>query len=104
MVIRMNHTDALANEVKVGDFIQFKSKDIMPYGQVIEITDGDKPKYVVRTLGWFGDENVTVKNQYHVNVDAKHIAKLQLQPAVKKKKKKDMILLLRQYFLEVILK
>lgn len=101
MVIRMNnltkyifeHTDALANEVKVGDFIQFKSKDIMPYGQVIEITDSDKPKYVVRTLGWFGDENVTVKNQYHVNVDAKHIAKLQLQPTVIDKLKKDKIII-----------
>ena len=85
--------DALSHEINVGDFIQFKSKDAMPYGQVIEIIEGDKPKYVVKTLGWFGDENTKIKKEYRVNVDAKHIAKINLNKDVIDKLKKDNIII-----------
>lgn len=67
------HMDMFGHDLKVGDFIQFKSADIWPWGQIIEITDEDKPKYIVKTLGWRGNPDKKPKDQYKVKVDLKNL-------------------------------
>lgn len=43
--------DNLGHEVQVGDMIQFRANSMMLYGEVKEITDDERSKFVVKTLG-----------------------------------------------------
>lgn len=72
--------DNLGHEVQVGDMIQFRANSTMLYGEVKEITDDEHSKFVVKTLGWFGDESMRskVKEQYKVNTTSTSVYKLNL--------------------------
>lgn len=72
--------DNLGHDVQVGDMIQFKANNMMLYGEVKEITDDARSKFVVKTLGWFGDESMRskVKEQYRVNTTSTSVYKLNL--------------------------
>lgn len=89
------HMDALGHDLKVGDFIEFKAADIWPYGQIIEITDEDKPKYIVKTLGWKGNPDKKPKDQYNVKVDLKNIfqVNIKFKPGQEEQLKKDGIII-----------
>lgn len=67
--------DMLGHEIRVGDWIQFQSGGIQLWGEVTEITDDEKEKYVVKTLGWYGDKSLRnkVKERYKVNTSSKSI-------------------------------
>ena len=67
--------DMLGHEIHVGDWIQFASGGIQLYGEVTEITDDEKEKYIVKTLGWFGDKSFRskVKETYKVNTTSKSV-------------------------------
>lgn len=72
--------DNLGHVVQVGDMIQFRANSMMLYGEVKEITDDERSKFVVKTLGWFGDESMRskVKEQYRVNTASTSVYKLNL--------------------------
>lgn len=67
--------DMLGHEIKVGDWIQFQSGGLQLWGEVTEITNNEKEKYVVKTLGWFGDKSFhsKVKESYKVNTASKSV-------------------------------
>ena len=67
--------DMLGHEIKVGDWIQFQSGGIQLWGEVTEITDDEKEKYIVKTLGWYGDKSLRnkVKERYKVNTTSKSV-------------------------------
>lgn len=67
--------DMLGHEIKVGDWIQFQSGGLQLWGEVTEITDNEKEKYVVKTLGWYGDKSLRskVKESYKVNTTSKSV-------------------------------
>lgn len=67
--------DMLGHEIKVGDWIQFQSGGMQLWGEVTEITDDEKEKYVVKTLGWYGDKSLRskVKESYKVNTASKSV-------------------------------
>jgi hypothetical protein len=67
--------DMLGHKVKVGDWIQFQSAGLKLWGEVEEIIPGDKEKYVIKTLGWYGDESQRsqVKLSYKVNANSKSL-------------------------------
>ena len=91
----LEHNDSLGHELKVGDFIQFDTTGFIVYGQIQEITDDDKPKYVVKSLGWIGAPELKekVKSQYKVNVGSKSVAQISLNSAAVDKLKKDNIII-----------
>ena len=91
----LEHNDSLGHELKVGDFIQFDTTGFIVYGQIQEITDDDKPKYVVKSLGWIGAPELKekVKSQYKVNVGSKSVAQISLNSAAVDKLKKDKIII-----------
>lgn len=72
--------DYIGNELKVGDMIQFKSSGIMLWGEITEITNDERSKFIVKTLGWFGDKTLRskVKEQYKVNVSSTSVYKVNL--------------------------
>ena len=74
---------------------EFKAADIWPYGQIIEITDEDKPKYIVKTFGWRGDPDKKPKDQYKVKVDLKNIfqVNIKFKPGQEDQLKKDGIII-----------
>lgn len=88
------HHDSLGHELKVGDFIQFDTSGFIVYGQIQEITEGDKPKFVVKSLGWIGAPELRdkVKPEYKVNVTSKSIAQININPEAVEKLKKDGII------------
>lgn len=88
------HHDVLGHELHIGDFIQFATSGFTVYGQIQEITDGDKPKYIVKSLGWLGSSELRekVKPEYKVNVTSKSIAQINLNPVAVEKLKKDGII------------
>jgi hypothetical protein len=67
--------DMLGHEIKVGDWIQFHAGGMQLWGEVTEITDDEKEKYVVKTLGWYGDKSLRskVKESYKVNTASKSV-------------------------------
>ena len=67
--------DMLGHEIKVGDWIQFHAGGIQLWGEVTEITNDEKEKYVVKTLGWYGDKSLRskVKESYKVNTASKSV-------------------------------
>ena len=67
--------DMLGHEIKVGDWIQFHAGGIQQWGEVKEVTDDEKEKYVVKTLGWYGDKSLRskVKESYKVNTASKSV-------------------------------
>ena len=91
----LEHNDSLGHELKVGDFIQFDTTGFIVYGQIQEITDGDKPKYIVKSLGWIGAPELKekVKPVYKVNVGSKSIAQISLNSVAVDKLKKDGVIL-----------
>lgn len=72
------HVDALGNDIAVGDYIEFDKAGITIYGQVQRITDDEKPKYMVRTLGFRGDKalGTKVKDTYKIDAALKNIYKI----------------------------
>lgn len=72
--------DNLGHEIQAGDMIQFRANSMMLYGEVKEITDDERSKFVVKTLGWFGDESMRskVKEQYRVNTTSTSVYKLNI--------------------------
>lgn len=72
--------DNLGHEVQVGDMIQFRANSMMLYDEVKEITDDERSKFVVKTLGWLGDESMRseVKEQYRVNTTSTSVYKLNI--------------------------
>jgi len=88
------HHDSLGHELNVGDFIQFDTSGFIVYGQIQEITEGDKPKFVVKSLGWIGAPELKekVKPEYKVNVTSKSIAQININPEAVEKLKKDGII------------
>lgn len=72
--------DNLGHEIQAGDMIQFRANSMMLYGEVKEITDDERSKFVVKTLGWFGDESMRskVKEQYRVNTTSASVYKLNI--------------------------
>lgn len=92
------HMDQLGHELKKGDFIQFKTRAVKPqlYGQIQDITDGDKPKYKVRVLGWYGDESLKSeikKDFYEIDVNSKHIFQLNWKSNMEDQLRKDGIII-----------
>ena len=69
--------DTLGHELKIGDFIEFKSTGVYINGQIQDFIDGEKPKWVVRAFGWKGSEDFRnkIKETYKVNVSSKDIYK-----------------------------
>lgn len=67
--------DMLGHEIKVGDWIQFHAGGMQLWGEVTEITNDKKEKYVVKTLGWYGDKSLRskVKESYKVNTASKSV-------------------------------
>lgn len=67
--------DVLGHEIKVGDWIQFHAGGIQLWGEVTEITNDEKEKYVVKTLGWYGDKSLRnkLKETYKVNTASKSV-------------------------------
>lgn len=67
--------DMLGHEIKVGDWIQFYAGGMQLWGEVTEITNDEKEKYVVKTLGWYGDKSLRskVKENYKVNTASKSV-------------------------------
>jgi hypothetical protein len=67
--------DILGHEIKVGDWIQFHAGGMQLWGEVTEITNDEKEKYVVKTLGWYGDKSLRskVKESYKVNTASKSV-------------------------------
>ena len=67
--------DMLGHEIHVGDWIQLQSGGIQLLGEVTEITDDEKEKYIVKTLGWYGDKSLRnkVKEQYKVKTTSKSV-------------------------------
>ncbi len=67
--------DMLGHEIKVGDWIQFHAGGMQLWGEVTEITNDEKEKYIVKTLGWYGDKSLRskVKESYKVNTASKSI-------------------------------
>lgn len=67
--------DMLGHEIHVGDWIQFHAGGLQLWGEVTEITNDEKEKYVVKTLGWYGDKSLRskVKESYKVNTDSKSV-------------------------------
>lgn len=67
--------DMLGHEIKVGDWIQFHAGGMQLWGEVTEITNDEKEKYVVKTLGWYGDKSLRskVKESYKVNTASKSV-------------------------------
>ena len=65
----------LGHEIKVGDWIQFHAGGMQLWGEVTEITNDEKEKYVVKTLGWYGDKSLRskVKESYKVNTASKSV-------------------------------
>jgi len=88
------HQDSLGHDLNVGDFIQFNTSGFIAYGQIQQITDGDKPKYIVKSLGWIGAPELKskVKSEYKVNVDSKSVAQINLNPDATEKLKKNGII------------
>lgn len=67
--------DMLGHEIKVGDWIQFHSGGVQLYGEVTEISEDEKEKYTIKTLGWYGDKSLRskVKETYKINASSKSI-------------------------------
>ena len=67
--------DMLGHELKVGDWVEFQSGGIGLWGEIEEITDEEKQKYVIKTMGWFGDKSLRskVKPSYRINVTSKSL-------------------------------
>lgn len=67
--------DVLGHDIKVGDWIQFHAGGMQLYGEVTEITDEEKSKYIIKTLGWYGDANLRskVKETYKVATNSKSV-------------------------------
>lgn len=67
--------DMLGHEIKVGDWIQFHAGGMQLWGEVTEITNDEKEKYIVKTLGWYGDKSLRskVKESYKVNTASKSV-------------------------------
>lgn len=67
--------DMLGHEIHVGDWIQFQSGGLDLWGEITEITNDEKEKYVVKTLGWFGDKSLRnkIKETYKVNTTSKSV-------------------------------
>jgi hypothetical protein len=87
--------DVLGHELKVGDFIMFKSSGINLNGQIQDFIDGDKPKWVVKPLGWSGDESQRdkIKKSYKINVTSKDIYKCNYSDSyIKALKDKNIII------------
>ena len=91
----LEHNDSLGHELNVGDFIQFDTTGFIVYGQIQEITDGYKPKYIVKSLGWIGAPELKekVKPVYKVNVGSKSVAQISLNPVAVDKLKKDGVII-----------
>lgn len=91
----LEHKDSLGHELKVGDFIQFNTTGFIVYGQIQEITNDNKPKYVVKSLGWIGAPELKekVKPVYKVNVESKSVAQISLNPVTIDKLKKDGVII-----------
>ena len=89
------HFDSLGHELNVGDFIQFNTTGFTVYGQIQEITDGDKPMYIVKSLGWIGAPELKekVKPVYKVNVGSKSVAQISLNSVAVDKLKKDGVII-----------
>lgn len=74
--------DNLGHEVQVGDMIQFRaestSNSILVLGEITKIIDDEHSKFVVKTIGWFGDDTVRskVKKQYNVNGEDSNVYKV----------------------------
>lgn len=67
--------DMLGHELHVGDWIQFQSVGLKLYGEITEITTDEKPKYIIKTMGWYGDPSLRskVKEQYKINTSSKSL-------------------------------
>ena len=57
--------DMLGHELKVGDWVEFQSGGIGLWGEIEEITDEEKQKYVIKTMGWFGDKSCYLYGKYY---------------------------------------
>ncbi len=66
--------DSLGSELNTGDYVIYKTTKITVIGEIIDITD---TKYIVKPVGWYGDESKKslLKQQYKVNLDSKNIFK-----------------------------
>lgn len=74
--------DHIANELNVGDMIQFRtestSNSILVLGEITKIIDDEHSKFTVKTIGWFGDDTLRskVKKQYNVSGDDSYVYKV----------------------------
>lgn len=78
--INEKNYDILGHELNVGDTIGFQSGGLNLYGEIESITDEERAKFVIKTLGWSGDSSLRskVKEQYKVNVTSKSIYKVNI--------------------------
>jgi len=72
--------DMLGNSIEVGDMIEFQTGGLRLYGKIESVTDDERPKYVVKTYGFYGDPSLRtrVKEKYTVPVTSKSIFKVNL--------------------------
>ena len=78
--INEKNYDILGHELNVGDTIGFQSGGLNLYGEIESVTDEERAKFVIKTLGWFGESSLRskVKEQYKVNVTSKSIYKVNI--------------------------
>lgn len=70
--------DSFGSELNTGDHVIYKTSKITIIGEITDITD---TKYIVKPVGWYGDESKKslLKQQYKVNLDSKNIFKATLK-------------------------
>lgn len=74
--------DHIGNDLNIGDMIQFRtestSNSILVLGEITKIIDDEHSKFVVKTIGWFGDDTLRskVKKQYNVSGDDSYVYKV----------------------------
>lgn len=78
--INEQNYDILGHELNVGDTIGFQAGGLHLYGEIESVTDEERAKFVIKTLGWFGESSLRdkVKEHYKVNVTSKSIYKVNL--------------------------
>ena len=78
--INEKNYDILGHELNVGDTIEFQAGGLRLYGEIESVTDEERAKFVIKTLGWSGDSSLRskVKEQYKVNVTSKSIYKVNI--------------------------
>lgn len=65
--------DHIGNDLNIGDMVQFRtestSNSILVLGEITKIIDDEHSKFVVKTIGQFGDDTLRskVKKQHNVN-------------------------------------